>query len=266
MAEKIIPISIANAVFTFHISRENFASKIALRYKGYLARQPLGRSLRIECVFSRKKLSSSERVSVAQVGSGGWRAQRYDLDCSWDDKRGQAVMWPSLYSFDACLRVLCATQIVGSGGLLLHSSCVVFRKRAFVFIGPSGSGKTTIARMSMPKRVLSDEIVALSIDKNNRVRASGTPFWGEMGTGPAQKKRYPVHALCFLKKSDRQRSIRVDKDIAVQKLLRCVCLFSRNAGVTGQVLDLVLRIIAFTDAYVLNFEKKPLKWDLLSGN
>lgn len=263
MAEKIISLAIGPVVVVFSIDRKTFASKIAGRYKGYLRPRVPGRGLLIECSFSRKKLSSNERISVVRTKSAGWRAKRYDLDCSWNDVLGRAVLWPSLYSFDACLRVLCATQIMRHKGLLLHSSGVVFRDLAFIFAGPSGSGKTTIARLSAPKRILSDEIIALTIDNKKRVLASGTPFWGEMGTGPASKNNYPVHSLCFLKKSGRLQKVTIEKKEAVQKLLRCVCLFSHSAEESGRALDLCLEIISMTSAHILCFEKKPLCWDYL---
>ena len=264
MAETIIPLAIGPVVIVFSIGRKALASKIADRYKGYIRRPEVsGRGLRMACSFSKNRLSSNERISVVRMKSGGWHARRYDLDCSWDDALGKAVLWPSLYSFDACLRVLCATQIMRNKGLLLHSSGIVFRDRAFIFAGPSGSGKTTVARLSSPKRILSDEIIALAIDDKKRVLASSTPFWGEMGTGPASKKSYPVHALCFLEKGDRFQKLTIRKEDAVQKLLRCVCFFSHAAGESERALDLCLEIIVGTAAYVLSFEKKPLRWECL---
>jgi hypothetical protein len=84
-----------------------------------------------------------------------------------------------------------------------------------------------------------------------------------MGTGPASKKSYPVHSLCFLKKSDRLQKVRIEKEKAVQKLLRCVCLFNHSAEENGRMLDLCLEIVDRVSAYVLCFEKKPLQWQLL---
>jgi hypothetical protein len=208
-------------------------------------------------------LFPNERISVVQTDNAGWRARRYDIDCSWNGTQGHAILWPSIYSFDACLRVLCATQLLKHGGLLLHASAVIYRERAFVFAGPSGSGKTTIARFSAPKRVLSDEIVVLAIDNKKQVRAFGTPFWGEMGTGPASKKSYPVHSLNFLKKSDSLRKLALEKEKAVQKLLRCICLFSRSAEESGLALDRCIEITEATTVQTLCFEKKPLQWEVL---
>lgn len=265
--EKIeVPVAIGTVVVAFSIDRRAFAAKVIARYKGYLRQRPVrGRCLRVVCSFSGKKLSPNERISVTQTKNSGWRARRYDIDCSWNGTEGRAVLWPSLYSFDACLRVLCATQLLRNGGLLLHGSGVIYRDRAFIFLGPSGSGKTTIARLSAPKRILSDEIVALTIDGKKRVRAFGTPFWGEMGTGPASKKSYAVHSLNFLKKSDRFCRLTIEKEKTVQKLLRCVCLFSRSAEESGRALELCIEIIAATSPRILCFEKKPPRWEVLRG-
>jgi hypothetical protein len=265
MAKEIISIAIGPAILVFSIARKAFAANLKSRYKGYLIGRPPGpgRGLSVECSFSRKKLSSNERVSVVRTKDTGWRARRYDMDCTWNDRKGRAVLWPSLYSFDALLRVLCATQMTKHRGILLHSSGIVFRNRAFIFAGPSGSGKTTIARLSTSKRILSDEIVALTIDDKNKVKASGTPFWGEMGTGPASIRTYPVHSLYFLKKSDHLVKTTIKKEVALQKLLRCVCFFNHSAEENGRALDLCLDLIGSIATYVLCCEKKPLQWEYL---
>lgn len=265
MAKEIIPIAIGPIILVFRITRKDFASKIKSRYKGYLVRSAPrpGRGFLIVCSFSKKKMSSNERISVVPTKDTGWHARRYDMDCSWDDRGGRARLWPSLYSFDACLRVLCATQITKHKGLLVHCAGVVFRDSAFIFAGPSESGKTTVARFSTPKRILSDEIVALTIGNKKQVVASATPFWGEMGTGPASKRGYPVHSLFFLKKNSRLEKIPIDKGMAVHKLLRCVCLFNHSAQENGRALDLCLEMLNRISACILCLEKKPLDWEYL---
>jgi energy-coupling factor transporter ATP-binding protein EcfA2 len=173
------------------------------------------------------------------------------------------TLWPSLYSFDAGLRVVLATCLTEKSGLLLHASAVVRDNSAHVFIGPSGSGKTTIARLSGAKTILSDEIVAIRTGPKRSVRVYGTPFWGEMGKGPYCAKSYAARSMFFLKKAGMLRTRRISRGNAVRALLRCVCLFGKEAGAVQTSLDTCSRVVSMVDCKELYFQKKPLEWEKL---
>ena len=265
MKKTIISLRIGGVSIAFGLHSAKMAALIRSRYKGYL-RAHSGNCLTMDCSFSSKKFSNNLTVLLFPASGPFRRALRYDFDCSWTDSEGRVSMLPSIYSFDACLRVLCATQIMLQGGLLLHAAAVVRNSKAFIFAGPSGSGKTTITRLSGAKKILSDEIVAIIRDKHNRMLAGSTPFWGEMGTGPSSRKSYLVAAIFFLKKSNYLKKETLSNNEAIRKLLRCVCLFGKHPGDIQAALDICARILQSTAAYDLYFEKKPLQWsELMQG-
>lgn len=51
--------------------------------------------------------------------------------------------------------------VISLGGVVLHASAVVDKKRAHIFAGPSGVGKSTVVNNAQSRMVLSEEVVAL---------------------------------------------------------------------------------------------------------
>jgi hypothetical protein len=216
-----------------------------------------------QCSFSKKKLSSNQQVRYSISAGGLLHARRYDFDVRWKGDNGELTLWPSLYSFDAGLRVILANHILKKGGLLLHASAVVHGNSGFVFMGPSGSGKTTIARLSGSKKILSDEIVALRNGPKKAIRVFGTPFWGEMGKGPCCAKSYGVRSMFFLKKHSTLHTRRIGHNSAMRALLRCVCLFGNEPQDLQTCLDTCSNVVSMVDCKELYFPRQPLEWEKL---
>lgn len=172
-------------------------------------------------------------------------------------------MRPSIYSFDALLRVLVGTILPLRGGLLLHAAAVVGNGCAFVFAGPSGSGKTTVTRLAGTRRVLNDEISAVSTSGSAGPVVMGTPFWGEMGTGPSCKRSFPVNAILFPQRGERDEKVELPGQIALSKLLGCTCTFSSVAQDADRVLRAATIIVGSTPCYELRFRKTDEFWQLL---
>lgn len=64
-----------------------------------------------------------------------------------------------------------------SSDFLIHSSGVIYRGKAFLFVGSSGSGKSTVAKLSNEYTVLNDEI-CLVTNSAWKYFLHGTPFNG----------------------------------------------------------------------------------------
>jgi hypothetical protein len=262
MEKKQITISIGGLLLGFRFRNRKLINCLVSRYTGYCKKNS-SCDVTFQCFFSEKKLAPYQQVRYSIGANGLHHARRYDFDAKWNGDRGEMVLWPSLYSFDACLRVVLATLITEKNGLLLHASAVVRGNSAFVFIGRSGSGKTTIARLSGAKKILSDEIVALRYCPKKAVRVYATPFWGEMGKGPYCPQSYAIRSLFFLKKSRTLHTRSIGRDNAVRVLLRCVCLFGKESGHLQICLDTCLKTVSMIDCKELYFPKKPIDWGKL---
>ena len=262
MEKDQITISVGGLSLGFSFRNRKLINRLMSRYTGYC-----GADSRSECTFlcsfSNRKLASYQQVRYSTDANGLHHAKRYDFDAQWSGNTGEMTLWPSLYSFDACLRVILSNRITERNGLMLHASAVVRHNSAFIFMGPSGSGKTTIARLSGAQKILSDEIVALRIAHENTVRVYGTPFWGEMGKGPSWPKSYKVRSIFFLKKSNTLHTVRIGSDSAIRALLRCVCLFGNNPFDLQTSLDTCSKTVSIVDCRELHFPKKPLEWEKL---
>lgn len=262
MEKEQIIISIGGLSLGFRFRNRKLIKPLMSRYTGYCRTKGQSECTFL-CSFSNEKLAAYQQVRYSTDARGFHHAKRYDFDAQWSGNIGEITLWPSLYSFDACLRVILATFITKKRGMLLHASAVVHGNSAFVFSGPSGSGKTTIARLSGSQRILSDEIVALRTDQSKEVHVYGTPFWGEMGKGPWYSRSFTLRSIFFLKKHETLHARRIGPDGAVRALLRCVCLFGKEPPDIQDSLDTCSRIVSFVDCKELYFPKKPLDWEKL---
>jgi hypothetical protein len=118
----------------------------------------------------------SERVlRRAEFGlSGG-------LGRLWVSAEDDRPRCPFAYTFSE-VAVLLLTRVGRT--LLVHSACVEYGGRAWLFAGRSGAGKSTLAGLwqaSGRGRVLGDESHLMWRDETGRIRVCGTPWPGSSG-------------------------------------------------------------------------------------
>lgn len=297
----LIVLSIGSLPVGFEIRSKEMAKRIKKRYYGFILEnlQPL---LTFQCRFSSKFSNDSGDVIIEQIDNNTLNICRSDFVCTFNnpaelDKSlnvcnkyaknagpfnlfmqnsrvfvadkdsnecGEIYMRRSIYSFDACLRVLYSTLLTANRGLLLHATGIVKDRRAHLFLGPSGSGKTTVAKLSSSiGTVLNDEIVALRIGNNGIAKVYGTPFWGEMRKGPAYNKSSPLHAVYFLKKSRKCYKTTITRRNALTRLLRCCCIFSNELYDTETLMQTAITLVNSVPAYELHFKKDSSFWDVV---
>ncbi len=110
-----------------------------------------------------------------------------------------------------------ARKIANYDAFLIHSSGVIHDGAGFLFVGASGSGKSTVARLSLGKCVLNDEVDLVSF-RNGQVYLHGTPFNGyfkEKSEGNA-----PLKAILFLKQGDRHGLCKISRGVATSIIFR----------------------------------------------
>jgi len=120
------------------------------------------------------------------------------------------------------LRVI-GYEVLGRGGLFIHSGLVEKRRKAVLFAGLSNSGKSTSCRrIRAPWKSWSDDETLL-LPRAGKFFAQPFPTWSQCLSGKSlpswdTKKSFPLKAIFFLKKKKRNRVIPLSRAKSVTYL------------------------------------------------
>lgn len=120
---------------------------------------------------------------------------------------------------------------INKAGIVLHSACISWRGKGFLFSGVSGSGKSTISeiwRKEGEAIVLTDERVIIR-DFSNNLWAYGTPWHG---TAEIHKNLgVPVENIFFIRHGRKNGISRISTmDAANRLIVRCFPTFWHRQG------------------------------------
>ena len=105
-------------------------------------------------------------------------------------------------------------------GMMLHSSCVVYDGKAYLFSAPSGTGKSTHTQLWLKRfpdaYILNDDKPAIRITSNG-VYAYGTPFSGK--TNLNVNTGVPIGGICILERGTTNKITRISNDEAIFNIL-----------------------------------------------
>jgi hypothetical protein len=160
------------------------------------------------------------------------------------------------------LRVLTASCVLDSGGLLLHASGVVRRGRAYVFFGPSGSGKTTVTELSPDDIVLSDDLT-LVVRHDGRYEAAGIPFGMAHHRVPETSESFPIASFNRLVQSLEVRREALTGARAVAEIAASLPFVMRAAGGAELAMDVTARVAAAVPVFRLQFRKDDDFWKVV---
>ena len=145
------------------------------------------------------------------------------------------------------------TNLLRYNGLMLHSSAVEYKGKAYLFSGPCGVGKSTHTRLwqqtfGPAAQIINDDKPALRF-LNQRWYAYGTPWCGKDGIN--QNKKVPLAGICFLKQSD-SNSIRqlTDKE-ATQSIIAQTTYRLRDVKYVDLMLQNVERLVQYIPVFEL---------------
>ncbi len=144
-------------------------------------------------------------------------------------------------------------------GLLLHSACVVRQGRAYLFAGPSGAGKSTVARLSHPLPVLSDEAALVKVSPG-RIEVYDSPFRSDVES-KRDMESCGLAGIHLLAQSDLIRRVEIRKSEAILSMLRVVFYWAHNRGETAKVLHMCKTIVESVPVYRLFFQKNDAFWE-----
>ena len=111
--------------------------------------------------------------------------------------------------------------LIHFNGMLLHSSCVVYEDKAYLFSAPCGTGKSTHTQIWLKRfpgaYILNDDKPAIRISKDGTVYACGTPFSGK--TAQNVNHIVPIAGICILGRDTTNHIEPIDPDDALFNIL-----------------------------------------------
>ncbi|WP_020618753.1 hypothetical protein [Paenibacillus daejeonensis] len=144
-------------------------------------------------------------------------------------------------------------------GLLIHSSCIMDREQAYLFAGPSGAGKSTVALLSRPRQVLSDEATIVKITDSEAV-IYDSPFRSDLGL-PSRRQGTPLRAIQLLRQATENRREPLSQVEGMMGVMDKVFFWSPNVTYTQRVMGLCHRLATVVPVYELYFQKNDTFWE-----
>lgn len=160
------------------------------------------------------------------------------------------------------LRVLYAWECLAHGGLLLHASGIVRNGVGFVFFGHSGAGKTTIAGLSAPAVVLSDDLVMIR-PMADRVIVFGAPFAGALPETARTNLGAPLAGFFSPIQASFHRTERLPTVAAAARLASCAPFVMQQPARCAQITALCANLVQTIPTYLLYFRKDSQFWEVI---
>lgn len=166
------------------------------------------------------------------------------------------------YALDSLLRILLTVVLLPRRGFLLHAASVVRDGRAYIFVGRSGAGKSTVASLSTPGSVLTDEISLVRFS-DGCWHAFGTPFWGEFRAA-GMNRHFPIAGIYFLEQASEDRLEPLSTKEILRALLPCVLFFAAEKRANEVLLVMLLGLVKQIPCHRLHFRRSADFWSVLT--
>ena len=155
-------------------------------------------------------------------------------------------------------------------GTFMHACGIDDRNNGYIFAGPSGYGKSTIAKLSLPRTILCDEMVLLKKDSSGGKKVCGTPFIGE---SKGVNRGVQCRGIYFIEQSSENELLPVSRMSGAITLMKEGIMgnFLSLKGVHNilsynKYLSLLLDLLEGIPCYRLRFKKDNSFWRLINGN
>lgn len=144
------------------------------------------------------------------------------------------------------------SALVHFNGMMLHSSCVAYDGKAYLFSAPSGTGKSTHTQLWLKRfpgaYILNDDKPAIRITENG-IYAYGTPFSGK--TNLNVNTGLPIGGICIIERGETNHIEKISTDEALFNILnQTVRPYTENA--MEKVLHTLDKIISDVPVYRLS--------------
>lgn len=191
-----------------------------------------------------------------------YRRTDYFLQMDRAHRRARIAVHDTFALKHALMNLYSAFVVHHEWGMLVHSSCVAQRGQAYLFAGQSGAGKSTVALLSRPRRVLSDEATVLKISSGQAV-VFDSPFRSD--SSPVfDPDPYPVRGVHILRQSQSVARWQMSRSEGIVELMSKVFFWSHDPKETVKILTLHRHLADCVPIYRLDFQKNDSFWEAIS--
>ncbi|MFC3884797.1 hypothetical protein ACFOU2_15510 [Bacillus songklensis] len=191
-----------------------------------------------------------------------YRRADYFLEVNHDYSEASISVYDELALKHALHNLYSAFIIHNRWGLLIHSSCVEHQEKAYLFAGQSGAGKSTVARLSAPRPILSDEATLVKINEN-QVTVFDSPFRSEL-TSPYLPHSCNLSSIYLLVQSLDVRTSSLKKSDALLELMDKIFYWHHDSSETAKLLNMCKQLVEQVPVYRMHFQKNDTFWELIS--
>lgn len=249
------------------VSDEDTLNQLRRVYGPYV----LNKNVVADYVFEIKRLHEDNSVPTWEIpkvdfnsGNISIKNSGFAANINNSTHMSSGEFYPSqiIQSVNHCIIYLLSMHALGKGGLLLHSACIERNERAYFFLGRSGSGKSTVARLSLPARVLNDDVVGI-LPSEAGWMAYPLPFWHNNQTRPSARTD-PVLTAGFyhLIQSKEISTARLYPASGAAKLVSSAAL-STISQLAPEVVRVSQTIVHDLPFFNLHFQKNNLFWNCI---
>ncbi|NHN29405.1 hypothetical protein [Paenibacillus agricola] len=171
----------------------------------------------------------------------------------------------SIYMFDefalkhALLNLYSSFVIYHEWGLLLHASSLEEGNQAYAFAGRSGTGKSTVAKLSQPRLVLSDEVTIIRVRKQE-ITVFNSPFRSEIKSTEERAKRR-LGGIFILQPSHQVQRLSLRKPDGILQVLNHLFYWPTDTRESNKILVMSKTIAEQVPIAQLNFQQNDTFWE-----
>lgn len=191
-----------------------------------------------------------------------YRRMDYRIDIDPTHRQARVFVRDVYALKHALLNLYSAFVVFHDWGLLIHSSCVIEDGYAHLFAGHSGAGKSTIAALSRPRSLLSDEATIIHVTDdgvhvfNSPFRSDGAPVFDPAG--------YLLSSINLLHQSAMVHRERLKAPDAMLNILDKVFYWPADGADAMKIARILQRLVLKVPTFRLYFQLNPSFWESIS--
>ncbi|MBP1967041.1 hypothetical protein [Paenibacillus aceris] len=191
-----------------------------------------------------------------------FRRADYLIETSLDYQNSRISVHNELALKHALMNLYSSYLVYHRWGLLIHSSCTIDKDNAYMFAGHSGAGKSTVAKLSHPRELLSDEATIIKITPD-QITVFDSPFRSEL-VRTGVKESSTLTGIYLLHQAIDNRIVPLTKSNGLLFLMNKVFYWSHSLEETRNILRLLQHVVNAVSISELHFQKNDTFWELIS--